>query len=463
MASTPHEPRTSRAIELSEMDGLEPVPVPLPQTQHSTPNPKPTHFCNFRFGPTSRLSYFTIDEDGFNAQHGLSHLPKCFYSNDDHNTDAKTHTASIVFAPGHIIDLQLSFDDFDQWMTKVSFSPRLYRLCRSRTTIRCFLECDMDIDTNGTNSLSIIICWKIFRRHWVLVFLHYDIARKHWSTQIMAEDIQTATKLNELLQERSSYLVKDPFYFLGCVISASTLSLENMQYFEMRKLQEIEVELGVSPSERLDQLRQVGFVAMGQSYESVNAKLLGFHSMILTIASGCNAIKLMAQQLVQIKDILDLTMGENKPMRRLTFEINNRLDQILNDNNAGKSKGEVLFSVLFNLIVQRDSRLTFEVARAAKQDSTAMKTISILTLTFLPATFVSAVFSTTIFDFQNWGNGPVASKGWWTYIICCAVLTIITFVVWFRWIGHERFELESSNLKEGKETQTSRFHKKFTI
>lgn len=38
---------------------------------------------------------------------------------------------------------------------------------------------------------------------------------------------------------------------------------------------------------------------------------------------------------------------------------------------------------------QRDNDINIEIARAAKTDSTAMKTISIVTLTFLPATFIS--------------------------------------------------------------------------
>ncbi|OCK78345.1 hypothetical protein K432DRAFT_253065, partial [Lepidopterella palustris CBS 459.81] len=96
---------------------------------------------------------------------------------------------------------------------------------------------------------------------------------------------------------------------------------------------------------------------------------------------------------------------------------------------------ESQFSILYSLVAQRDSLANIQLARAAKEDSNAMKTISILTLAFLPATFVSAVFSTTVFDFQNWNHSTgVASNGWWVYVLCCLLSTAATVTAWFVWM-----------------------------
>ena len=96
------------------------------------------------------------------------------------------------------------------------------------------------------------------------------------------------------------------------------------------------------------------------------------------------------------------------------------------------------FSVIYNQIVQRDSQLNYEIAKASKRDSSAMKTISTLTLPFLPVTFVSAGFSTTVFDFQNSdavGQAAI-SKGGWIYLLCCILSTIATFGTWYPWTRH---------------------------
>jgi hypothetical protein len=72
------------------------------------------------------------------------------------------------------------------------------------------------------------------------------------------------------------------------------------------------------------------------------------------------------------------------------------------------------FSVLCNLINQRDNFLGLvlaesskDIATATRNDGPSMKTIAIVTLVYLPGTFVSAIFSTTLFDFRN------SCKWWW--------------------------------------------------
>jgi Mg2+ and Co2+ transporter CorA len=123
-------------------------------------------------------------------------------------------------------------------------------------------------------------------------------------------------------------------------------------------------------------------------------------------------------------------------VRKDFTDVVRRADINVHEMDYTQKKLQSQFSVLYNLMVQRDTRLNYEVAKASKRDSSAMKTISVVTLTFLPATFVSTVFSTTVFDFQNWDalDQSVASKGWWIYLLCCVLSTLVTFGFWYSWI-----------------------------
>ncbi|KAF2475081.1 uncharacterized protein BDR25DRAFT_160310, partial [Lindgomyces ingoldianus] len=95
------------------------------------------------------------------------------------------------------------------------------------------------------------------------------------------------------------------------------------------------------------------------------------------------------------------------------------------------------------------------VARAAKQDSSAMRTISILTLTFLPMTAVAAVFSGTVFNFENWGvpGQRVASEGWWVFLVTCILATVVTVGAWYAWLYKSEKKLDWEEVKARKKAE----------
>ncbi|KAH6666022.1 hypothetical protein B0J14DRAFT_605138 [Halenospora varia] len=105
-------------------------------------------------------------------------------------------------------------------------------------------------------------------------------------------------------------------------------------------------------------------------------------------------------------------------------------------------------SMLHNLILQDDTKVSQQIADTSKRiseaaltETTAMKTIAYLMLAFLPVTFVSSIFSTTIFNFQNWNSKDafkVTSDGWWIYVLSCLLATTATLSVYFYWNQHQR-------------------------
>lgn len=98
-------------------------------------------------------------------------------------------------------------------------------------------------------------------------------------------------------------------------------------------------------------------------------------------------------------------------------------------------------SVLFSLISRADTkasielteeskRLTaanLEIARAAKEDSGAMKTISTMTMLFLPATYFAALFSMPTLQ---WNERSVVRDRFWVYWAFTIPTTCGVFFVW---------------------------------
>lgn len=95
-----------------------------------------------------------------------------------------------------------------------------------------------------------------------------------------------------------------------------------------------------------------------------------------------------------------------------------------------------LLSNLMHRSASNDARLRNEISLAFnlvnQQDTKTMRTISIVTLLFLPATFVSTLFSMSFFDYDG-GSGRWNISEWiWLYFVIAGVLTVLTFIAWFR-------------------------------
>ncbi|CZR67448.1 uncharacterized protein PAC_17347 [Phialocephala subalpina] len=102
------------------------------------------------------------------------------------------------------------------------------------------------------------------------------------------------------------------------------------------------------------------------------------------------------------------------------------------------------FSAIYNLIAQRDTKATIDVAtnshriaKATLRDSSSMKTIAAMTLIFLPATFICSFFSMNFFD---WRAGPSEDivVSLWVYFVVAVPLTIVVISCWIFWTRRTR-------------------------
>ncbi|TKX19028.1 hypothetical protein C1H76_8918 [Elsinoe australis] len=114
-------------------------------------------------------------------------------------------------------------------------------------------------------------------------------------------------------------------------------------------------------------------------------------------------------------------------------------------------------------IQQHDSRTSTDIAKAAMQDSSSTKTISVLGLIFLPSTFVCSIFSTTFFSLQpvsemaDQVGGPPSRTGadrapmywilsdrFWIFWAVSVPLTLFTLLFWFVYTSFTRDDVRKA-------------------
>ncbi|KAK0935884.1 hypothetical protein LTR29_012506 [Friedmanniomyces endolithicus] len=94
-------------------------------------------------------------------------------------------------------------------------------------------------------------------------------------------------------------------------------------------------------------------------------------------------------------------------------------------------------NLVFHIGGERDSAIAAQMAQSMKQDSAAMKAISVLGLVFLPGTFVSAIFSMSFFHYS--ASSPSSAETWtvsanfWVYWATTIPLTMLTVLIWYLW------------------------------
>lgn len=86
---------------------------------------------------------------------------------------------------------------------------------------------------------------------------------------------------------------------------------------------------------------------------------------------------------------------------------------------------------------QRDSFMNYQIAVAAKADSSAMRIISVVTMVFLPPTAVATIFSMSPFfaGLEDLLAVDMSPKFWlyWAVAIPLTVLVLLVWSCWLRW------------------------------
>ncbi|KAH7111533.1 hypothetical protein EDB81DRAFT_894244 [Dactylonectria macrodidyma] len=78
----------------------------------------------------------------------------------------------------------------------------------------------------------------------------------------------------------------------------------------------------------------------------------------------------------------------------------------------------------YQLIAQKDSKISLAIATLTARDSQTVKGIAILTLLFLPSTLIATLWTTNLFKLEG-------DKNWQVYIGTSLLLTTVVFVCWW--------------------------------
>ncbi|RDW56689.1 hypothetical protein BP6252_14041 [Coleophoma cylindrospora] len=138
-----------------------------------------------------------------------------------------------------------------------------------------------------------------------------------------------------------------------------------------------------------------------------------------------------------------------KMSQSLEYDLNVLPERIHDQSNA-----------IFNLMVQRDTQTSMDMAKLSRQDnlymrdiaaatlrdSSSMKTIAVMTMVFLPGTFICSFFSMTMFDWSSQPQQPSVSPYIWVYFAVMVPLTLLVIAVWW-WKTRESRQEQEENKK----------------
>ncbi|KAJ5835541.1 hypothetical protein N7447_001567 [Penicillium robsamsonii] len=87
-------------------------------------------------------------------------------------------------------------------------------------------------------------------------------------------------------------------------------------------------------------------------------------------------------------------------------------------------------TLAFNIVSQRDSEVSVQLAKHSLSDNTMMKTVAIVSMVYLPGTFVSGIFGMNFFEFNTAKKSLNVSNEFWLYWLVTIALTLTTTCLW---------------------------------
>ncbi|KAI8941183.1 hypothetical protein NX059_002420 [Plenodomus lindquistii] len=141
-------------------------------------------------------------------------------------------------------------------------------------------------------------------------------------------------------------------------------------------------------------------------------------------------IKWSNEQGTMSQELLDRLSHLKTEQRALLLEI-----------TCNQKIAESQSSIVYNLVAQRDSKASLEMAKIQTQESYAMRTIAVMSIFFLPGTFVSSFLFMEMFNWQANKSASVVSPRLWIYWAVTLPLTFAVCSIWLFWLrAHQKSE-----------------------
>ncbi|KAF3034335.1 hypothetical protein E8E12_005961 [Didymella heteroderae] len=107
--------------------------------------------------------------------------------------------------------------------------------------------------------------------------------------------------------------------------------------------------------------------------------------------------------------------------------------QVLYLSKRAQSTAQSVLDVLnlgFQNLAQSQNRNTFVMAKSAREDSVAIRAITLVTSFYLPFSFVATMFGMNLVDFDSASRNLVLSNQLWLYFAVSIPLTALTLACW---------------------------------
>ncbi|KAH7070305.1 hypothetical protein FB567DRAFT_554807 [Paraphoma chrysanthemicola] len=239
----------------------------------------------------------------------------------------------------------------------------------------------------------------------------------------------TYLKKTLLVPEDRSTLVESPILVHSMLISMHLPSWQEYLEYHETLLLKLDMKSACSVLEQplvtYDTLKSVREVE--KNILPVSPLLTTFEELVDCLQE---ATRIFTQVNGRNEDILAIMETAFTTMRRESSSY--KLQAMYMQTRAQMTAQSVLDSLNlgFQKLAQDQSRNTFIMARFAREDSVAIRAITLVTSFYLPFSFVATMFGMNLVDFDLDTRNLLVSNQFWLYFLVSIPLTAVTLACW---------------------------------
>ncbi|KAG4432064.1 hypothetical protein IFR05_012459 [Cadophora sp. M221] len=200
------------------------------------------------------------------------------------------------------------------------------------------------------------------------------------------------------------------------------------------------------------------FISTTRSLSFANKRVAEEAYMVKALLRSLDKIQVLDKEIETMQHHLENSPGfstVDHSVRDVSIAFNDAIEyqiefcqDLLNTAAYVEKRISTLIQVVYQFMNQKDAKTNIAlvgssaaIAKAAKADSSAMKTIAILGMFFLPGAFIAAIFAMPVIDWDENGR-PTMKPAFKYYWAITAPLTLSVFLswglamllLWHRWI-----------------------------
>ncbi|KAJ2903498.1 hypothetical protein MKZ38_009720 [Zalerion maritima] len=238
-------------------------------------------------------------------------------------------------------------------------------------------------------------------------------------------------------------------YFLAIVTGmAMSTTFDRDTAIDLQEIRQIEVDTQTGAFDTRSMRRDV---KMGIDYMTLSIQLAGIaasgafnrsrHAGNLDEALQFAACEMAAANTSSVPESMkELYLGSRSSLLDVIKVLRKRIGGFRSYASYFRDRSERLSQFLLALLTHEDAVSNYQVAEAAKRDSSSMKTVAIMTMAFLPATFFSSLFAMPSLKWDK--PGDVVGNGFSLYWAFSISFTVMIFILWGyvtnrRWISEK--------------------------